>query len=245
MRFENRIAVITGAAGRIGRATAQLLHEYGVALALADINLERLENEVVSPLREKGANVRGYTVNVRDMESVQQFAAHVLADFGKVDILVNNAGVWKPSLLSETPYELWEEMIDLNLNGVFRVTNAFLPAMLENNYGRIINLTSIAGEVGLPRYGAYSTSKAGVLIYSKTLAMELAKKNITVNCVSPGMIGDAVQSPTKTTWLERTGVGEDIARNIAFLASDKAAYITGVDHTVDGGRILGPRFSDI
>ena len=131
MKFENRVAVITGAAGRIGRATAQLFHEYGVSLALADINLERLENEVVSPLREKGANVRGYTVNVRDMESVKQFAAHVLADFGKVDILVNNAGVWKPSLLSETPYELWEEMIDLNLNGVFRVTNAFLPAMMD------------------------------------------------------------------------------------------------------------------
>ena len=244
MKFEHRVAVITGAAGRIGRASAELFHEYGVALALADINAERLE-PVVASLREKGANVRGYTVNVRDMESVKQFAAGVLADFGKVDILVNNAGVWKPSLLSETPYELWEEMIDLNLNGVFRVTNAFLPAMLNNGYGRIINLTSIAGEVGLPKYGAYSTSKAGVLIYSKTLAMELAKKNITVNCVSPGMIGDTVQSPTKTTWLERTGLGKDIARNIVFLASDNASYITGVDHTVDGGRILGPRFSDV
>lgn len=243
MKFENRVAVITGAAGRIGRATAELFAQYGVSMALADIAPEKL-NGFVDELRAKGANVRGYTVDVRNMESVQKFADDVLADFGKIDILVNNAGVWKPSLLSETPYELWEEMIDLNLNGVFRVTNAFLPAMLNNGYGRIINLASIAGEVGLPGYGAYSASKGGVLIYSKTLAMELAKKKITVNCVSPGMIGDEV-CESKTTWLERTGLGEDVARNIVFLASDNASFITGVDHTVDGGRILGPRFSDV
>lgn len=243
MKFENRVAVITGAAGRIGRATAELFLEQNVALALADIDQEKL-GVFVEELRARGGNVRGYTVDVRDMKSVEAFGSAVLADFGKIDILVNNAGVWKSCLLSETPYELWEEMIDLNLNGVFRVTQAFLPALEKNGYGRIINLTSIAGEVGLPKFGAYSASKAGVLIYSKVLAMELAKKNITVNCVSPGMINDTVMK-SKSTWLERTGLGIDVARNILFLSSDEASYITGVDHTVDGGRILGPRFSDV
>lgn len=243
MKFENRVAVITGAAGRIGKATAELFADQGVALALADVDQKRLD-EVVEALRARGGNARGYTVDIRDMQSVERFSKAVLDDFGKVDILVNNAGVWKSALLSETPYELWEEMIDLNLNGVFRVTQAFLPALEKNGYGRIINLTSIAGEVGLPKFGAYSASKAGVLIYSKVLAMELAKKNITVNCVSPGMINDKVMS-SKSTWLEKTGLGIDVARNIIFLASDNASYITGVDHTVDGGRILGPRFSDV
>lgn len=243
MKFDHRVAVVTGAAGRIGRATAELFLEHGVSLALADINREKLD-AFADELRAKGGNVRCYTVNVRDMENVKQFAADVIADFGKIDILVNNAGVWKKTLLSETPYDLWEEMIDLNLNGVFRVTNAFLPTLLKHGYGRIINLASIAGEVGLPTFGAYAASKGGVLIYSKTLAMELAKKNITVNCVSPGMITDTVQE-SKLTWLERTGLGKDVARNIVFLASDESSYITGVDHTVDGGRILGPRFSDV
>lgn len=243
MKFNNRVAVITGGAGRIGKATAELFLEQGVSVALADINPEKLA-EAVESLRAKGGTVRPYLVNVRSMESVTAFAAQVLADFGKIDILVNNAGVWKPAMMTEMTCELWEEMIDLNLNGVFRVTKAFLPALLQNGYGRIINLTSIAGEVGLPNYSAYAASKGGVMLYSKTLAMELAKKNITVNCVSPGMIVDAV-TETKGTWLERTGLGMDVARNILFLASDNASFITGVDHTVDGGRILGPRFSDV
>lgn len=135
-------------------------------------------------------------------------------------------------------------MIDLNLNGTFRVTRAFLPAMLREGYGRIINLGSIAGEVGLPRYCGYSVSKAGVIMMTKVLAMELAKKNITVNCVSPGMISEASR-PTNGTWIGRCGDGEEVARLLLFLASDDAGFITGVDYTVDGGRILGPRFADL
>ena len=140
--------------------------------------------------------------------------------------------------------ELWLKMIDLNLNGVFRVTKAFLPDMLKNKYGRIINLASIAGEVGLPAYSGYSASKAGVIILTKTLAMELAKKNITVNSVSPGMIGDSPDA-TKLTWLERWGLGSEVANALLFFASDDSGYITGVDCPVDGGRILGPRFADV
>ena len=187
MKFDHRIAVVTGAAGRIGRSLAEKLCAEGVAVALADLAADKAE-AVAATLREKGGNARAYALDVQASESVKAMAEQVLADFGRVDILVNNAGVWLPSLLSETSEEQWLRMIDINLNGTFRVTRAFLPSMLKNGYGRIIQLGSIAGEVGLPCYAGYSAAKAGVIMLTKVMAMELAKKNITVNCVSPGMI---------------------------------------------------------
>ena len=243
MKFEHRVAVVTGGAGRIGRALAEGFCEQGVAVALADLLPEKAEL-VAESLREKGGSCRAYEMDVTNTESVRTAAERILSDFGRTDILVNNAGSWIPTLFSELTEEQWNRMIDLNLNGTFRVTRAFLPAMLREGYGRIINLGSIAGEVGLPRYCGYSVSKAGVIMMTKVLAMELAKKNITVNCVSPGMISEASR-PTNGTWIGRCGDGEEVARLLLFLASDDAGFITGVDYTVDGGRILGPRFADL
>ena len=243
MKFENRVAVVTGGAGRIGRALAENLCEQNVAVALADISAEQAES-VAERLCAKGGTVRAYAMDVEHTESVRSAAGQILADFGRADILVNNAGVWLPSLFSETTEEQWNRMIDLNLNGTFRVTKAFLPSMLRNGYGRIINLGSIAGEVGLPRFSGYSVAKAGVIMMTKTLAMELAKKNITVNCVSPGMIGERTE-PTPHTWIGRWGTAKEVADLLLFLASDDSSFITGVDYTIDGGRILGPRFNDL
>lgn len=243
MKFDHRVAVITGAAGRIGRALAEKLCAEGVAVALADLAVEKAE-AVAAALREKGGNVRAYALDVQAPESVKLLAEQVLADFGKVDILVNNAGVWLPSLVAETSEEQWLRMIDINLNGTFRVTRAFLPSMLENGYGRILQLGSIAGEVGLPRYAGYSAAKAGVIMLTKVMAMELAKKNITVNCVSPGMIGESTGT-TPYTWIGRWGRGEEVADLLLFLAGDDASFITGVDYTIDGGRILGPHGNDL
>lgn len=243
MKFEHRVAVVTGGAGRIGRALAEGFCEQGVAVALADLLPEKAEL-VAESLREKGGSCRAYEMDVTNTESVRTAAERILSDFGRTDILVNNAGSWIPTLFSELTEEQWNRMIDLNLNGIFRVTRAFLPAMLREGYGRIINLGSIAGEVGLPRYCGYSVSKAGVIMMTRVLAMELAKKNITVNCVSPGMISEASR-PTNGTWIGRCGDGEEVARLLLFLASDDAGFITGVDYTVDGGRILGPRFADL
>ena len=141
MKFDHRVAVITGAAGRIGRSLAEKLCTEGVAVALADLAVEKAE-AVAASLREKGGNARAYSLDVQAPESVQAMAEQVLADFGKVDILVNNAGVWLPSLVSETSEEQWLRMIDINLNGTFRVTRAFLPSMLANGYGRILQLGS-------------------------------------------------------------------------------------------------------
>ena len=243
MKFEHRVAVVTGGTGRIGRALAEGFCEQGVAVALADLLSEKAEL-VAESLREKGGTCRAYEMDVTKTESVRTAAERILSDFGRTDILVNNAGSWIPTLFSELTEEQWNRMIDLNLNGTFRVTRAFLPAMLREGYGRIINLGSIAGEVGLPRFCGYSVSKAGVIMMTRVLAMELAKKNITVNCVSPGMISEASR-PTNGTWIGRCGDGEEVARLLLFLASDDAGFITGVDYTVDGGRILGPRFADL
>ena len=243
MKFEHRVAVVTGGAGRIGRALAEGFCEQGVAVALADLSPEKAEL-VAESLREKGGTCRAYEMDVTKTESVRTAAERILSDFGRTDILVNNAGSWIPTLFSELTEEQWNRMIDLNLNGTFRVTRAFLPAMLREGYGRIINLGSIAGEVGLPRFCGYSVSKAGVIMMTRVLAMELAKKNSTVNCVSPGMISEASR-PTNGTWIGRCGDGEEVARLLLFLASDDAGFITGVDYTVDGGRILGPRFADL
>ena len=242
MKFEKRTALVTGGAGEIGKALCRKLCGEGVSVALTDLSLERAE-EAATLIRQEGGRIRAYEMNVESTESVRSAAEKILADFGRIDILINNAGVWSPSRFEETSEEKWTKTLNLKLTGTFRVTQAFLKPMLENGYGRIINLGSIAGEVGLPGYCDYAAAKGGVILMTKTLAMELAKKNITVNCVSPGMVGP-VRRETKGTWIGRTGSGEEIANLIVFLASDDSSFITGVDYTVDGGRILGPRFCE-
>ena len=242
MKFENRTAFITGAAGRIGRALAHELGIYGVNLYLADVNIVGLE-ELCSSLKGEGIEAHPVQLNVMDRGQIIETAQKVLSEAGKVDILVNNAGKWPKGSILDTSDAQWQETIELNLTSVFRVSQAFLPSMRKNSFGRIINLSSISGEVGLPGYCAYATSKGGIIMLTKTMAMELASCGITVNSVSPGLITDS-ESPHNGTWLGHTGTGDDVARAIAFLASDDSSYITGVDMPVDGGRILGPKGLD-
>ena len=239
MKFDHRTAVVTGAAGRIGRALCKRFCADGVAVALTDLALDKTE-AVAAELRAAGGNVKAYAMDVADTASVDAAAAQILADFGKVDILVNNAGVWprKPYLALDEAE--WSWMLDLNLTGVFRVTKAFLPQMVERKYGRIINLGSIAGEVGLPGMGAYSVAKAGVWMFTRTLAMEMGKKGVTVNCVSPGMIGNGPH-PNEGTWIGLGAGGDEVAQVIELLAADESWYLTGADYPVDGGRTLGAK----
>ena len=242
MKFENRTAFITGAAGKIGRALAEEFGKFGVKLYLADINMPGLE-ELCAGLKGKGIEAHPVQMDIMDPRRIAEAAQTVLAEAGHVDILVNNAGKWPAGSILDTPDAQWQEVIELNLTSVFRVSQAFLPAMRKNGYGRIINLGSIAGEVGLPGRCAYSAAKGGVIMLTKTMAMELASCGITVNSISPGMIMNA-QAQHKGTWVGRCGTGDEVARAIVFLASDDSGYITGVDFPVDGGRILGPKGCD-
>jgi NAD(P)-dependent dehydrogenase (short-subunit alcohol dehydrogenase family) len=246
MEFNDRVAFISGACGNIGQSVCEKLTSNHVAVIVADLNQAKCE-AFADSLRSKGARALGCALDVTSSESVRCAVAKTLETFGKIDILINNAGMWvhpngEQKNLAETPEELWHQIIEINLCGVFRVTQTVLKAMLQNGYGRIINLGSIAGKVGLPGYADYSAAKGGVRTLTKALAMEFAKKNITVNCVSPGMVSPVPgkTKPNEGTWIGRNGERGEIADLIIYLASDNAGYITGVDYLVDGGRVLGP-----
>ncbi len=244
MPFQNRTALVTGASGNIGLSICRQLAEAGVDVAVTDINGDQAI-DLAAALRERGCRARGYRLDVSSAESVGQVVGQLLADGGKIDILVNNAGVWEHTdargrqALETVPEEQWRRIFEINLFGTIRCLQAVMPGMMARGYGRIINLGSIAGFVGLPGYADYAAAKAGVAMLTKTAAMEVARHGITVNCVSPGMI---TREPGENagTWVGRSGVGSEVARAIVFLADDEAGYITGVEMPVDGGRVLGP-----
>lgn len=248
--FSDRIALVTGAAGNIGFAVCRRLAAHGVKIAACDLNADAIA-ERMSPLVADGADIRAFAMDVTSRDSVFVAVAAVKAEFGRVDILVNNAGVWehrdvqgRQRFEEMNPGE-WKRLLAIDVEGVFHVTQAVLPGMLEKEYGRIVNLTSIAGEAGLPGYADYATAKAGIIMLTKTLAMENAKKGITVNCVSPGMVAPGEIRPTPGTWIGREGSADEMARAIVFLAADESGFITGVDIPVEGGRILGPHNCDM
>lgn len=248
--FDNRVALVTGAAGNIGYAVCRWLAAHDVRIAACDLKAEAVADRM-SPLVAEGADIRAFAMDVTSRESVFAAVAAVKAAFGKIDILVNNAGVWEHrdvqgrQRFEEMDAAEWKRLLDIDVDGVFHVTQAVLPEMLKNGYGRIVNLTSIAGEAGLPGYADYATAKAGIIMFTKTLAMENAKKGITVNCVSPGMVARGEIKATPGTWIGREGSADEMARAIVFLAADESGFITGVDIPVEGGRILGPHNCDM
>jgi 3-oxoacyl-[acyl-carrier protein] reductase len=245
MNFANRTAVITGACGDIGRALCRQFAEAGVRVAATDVRADAVEKAASAWLQE-GLNIQGYVLDVTSRESVESAIQEIERDFGKIDILVNNAGVWEhqksqgPHHLEAMPEEEWIRIIEINLYGTIRCMQAVLPGMVARRYGRVVNISSIAGLVGLPGYADYSAAKAAITMLTKTAAMENAKRGITVNCVSPGMITGAPVGPNDGTWLGRDGAPDEVARAVVFLAADASSYITGVDLPVDGGRVLGP-----
>ena len=243
MKFSGRTAIVTGAANGIGKATAIKLANYGAKLAVLDLDQEGV-NQVAEMIQSSGGTAMALTVDVTKNDEIKEAVANVLAEFGQIDILVNNAGGgWKKSLpFKDTPENSWKWILDLNINGLMLFTHAVLNHMVERKYGKIINVASIAAKTGIQNLAVYSASKGAVISFTKSLAMELGPYNINVNSVSPGMVSPNSETPASNgTFLGRKGAPEEMASVIAFLASDEASFITGADHIVDGGRVLGPK----
>ena len=252
-----RVAVITGAGGGIGLAICRRLAKDGFFVVVTDVTLERAV-AVADELVSAGHDAFGVALDVcQDEAAVASVFAEIYQRKGRIDVLVNNAGgsaqlIDKRTDFVQSEESAWQFVVNLNLLGTMRCVRAVLGYMMEAGYGRIINTASIAGRCGLPGWADYSAAKAGVIGFTKTLAMEVGQCGITVNSISPGLIermrpdadGKLPQScqsnPTHGNWLWHTGTPQDVAALIAFIASEEAGYITGEDFLIDGGRALGP-----
>jgi len=247
MRFENQVAVVTGAGRGIGHAIAGRLANEGARVACVsrtEANAKKTADEI-NAMRADAAKY--YAVDVGDHAAVQKIGAQILQDFGKIDILINNAGMTRDGLAMRMSLEDWDSVINTNLRGAFSFTQAVLRAMVKRRSGRIINISSVSGIMGNAGQANYAASKAGLIGFTKSLARELAGRNITVNAVAPGFITTdmtaGLSDKVKETLhakipLGKTGTPEDIANAVAFLASAEAGYITGQTLCVDGGIVM-------
>lgn len=244
--LENKVAVVTGSARGLGQAIAIKLAQSGADIALCDLNSDWLE-ESSSLISKMGRKVNSYSVNVGDSSSVSEGIKSIENDFGKIDILVNNAGITKDGLLMRMSEDDWNAVIDVNLKGVFLCTKAVMRGMTKQRSGSIINIASVIGLIGNAGQANYAASKGGVISFSKTVAKELASRNVRCNAVAPGFIRTAmtdaldeqVQNKMKELIpLARFGEPEDVANVVLFLASDHSSYVTGQVLSTCGGMVM-------
>ena len=247
MNLKDRVAIVTGTASGIGKGIALRFAAEGAAVAGFDIKIEKAE-ETAAAIKDSGGTAMALEADVTKYAVITKAVDKVLAEFGHIDILVNCAGAYRQMDFKDQQPKDWEWILELNVNGTLNCTRAVINHMIEREYGRIINISSIAAEVGIKRMADYSASKGAIVSFTKALAIEVGPHSITVNSVAPGAIllgppkGSAYQG--KGIYLPRPGgTPADVAAIVAFLASDDAAYITGANYTVDGGRVLGPRGS--
>lgn len=255
MRLKDKVAIVTGGAGGIGRETCELFTREGARLLIAEVDLDAAKN-IAEELTEKGYKTKTAKVDVRNLNDAKQLAETAIDIFGHIDILVNvvggSAGVFletKHSIFAKSSPERWKEIIDLNLFGTLNCTHAVINHMIERRSGKIINLSSIAGMIGMQKAAEYSAVKAGVIGFTKALAKEVAPYGINVNCVSPGVIGTLrvrnMPKESVDSWLDgipfgRLGEPKEVANAILFLALNESDYITGANIPVTGGQTLGP-----
>lgn len=242
MRFKGQVAVITGGARGIGLGVAQRMASEGASLALLDID----KAAATSAAESFGDHAIGLAVDVRDETSVNEAMLATQARFGRLDILINSAGVTGPNTLLESySADAWRQVIDINLNGAFLCCKAAIPAMRANNYGRIVNIASIAGKEGNPNASAYSASKAGLIGLTKSLGKELAATEIRVNAVTPAAVKtDIFNQMTEAHInfmlskipLNRFGLVEEVANLVCWLSSRECSFSTGAVFDVSGGR---------
>ncbi|MCH2543230.1 3-oxoacyl-[acyl-carrier-protein] reductase [Candidatus Atelocyanobacterium thalassae] len=243
--LDSKVAIVTGSSQGIGRAIAIELASLGLKVVVNYANSKAAAEEVVKDIIRNGGEAIAVQANIANLEDVKKLIDNTLNKFGRIDILVNNAGITRDKLLLRMKLDDWQTVIDLNLTGVFLCTQAVIKTMLKQKNGRIINVSSIVGEVGNPGQANYSAAKAGILGFTKSVAKEVASRGITVNAIAPGFIKTNMtkdlekENVLQSIPLKRLGTPEEVAGLTRFLAVDpSAAYITGQVINIDGGMVM-------
>ena len=243
MRLKGKVALVTGAAQGIGKAIALLLAQHGADIVVSDINFEKAE-ETAKEIQAIGQRTMAIRVDVANLNDVEQMVRSIIERFGQIDILVNNAGIARDKLILRMTEEDWDAVLNINLKGTFNCTKAIVRYMVKQRNGKIVNISSVVGEMGNAGQANYAASKAGVIGFTKTIAREIAQRGINVNAIAPGYIQtpmtDAIPEKAKEEMkrlipMERLGRPEDVAEAVLFLVSEASSYITGQVINVNGG----------
>jgi len=247
MKLEGRVALVTGASQGIGRACALALGREGASVAVAARNQQKLE-ELVAEIAAAGGKSAAFVMDVSDDAQVKSGIKSAIGQFGKIDILVNNAGITRDQLVMRMKRADWDAVLATNLTSAYLCIQQVIGSMLKQRWGRIINITSVFGQMGQAGQANYAASKAGLIGLTMAMAREVASRNITCNAVAPGFIATSMtavlseefkQNAVKSIPLGRVGLPEDIANAVCFLASEEASYITGHVLNVNGGMLMG------
>jgi 3-oxoacyl-(acyl-carrier-protein) reductase len=247
MKLNNRTALVTGASRGIGRAVALALAAEGADVAVNYVSNEAAAVDVAQHITKTGRRALLARADVSDYPDTFRMAQGVLKEFGHLDILVNNAGITSDKTFQKMDHAAWRKVLAINLDGVFNCTKVFIDQMLERNYGRVVNITSVIGQIGNFGQANYAASKAGVAAFTKSLAKELAGKGVTVNAVAPGFIETelvgAIPERVRTRLLEqiplkRFGTAEEVGRAVVYIVSPDGDYITGAELSINGGLLM-------